>query len=511
MALTAARAACLRVDALPHVLLLVSQYLDASAQWSLPRAAQRGFVHLVRRLLARTPRSLATLAEIRLAMRHAAANNHLNILQLLCKYYNNAVIDEAAVMEASANGHVQVLQWLQRQLESLLPGYADYDFYSVKSVAAAAENGHLEAVKWLLQARGAVKCMKETHLHQAAARGGHLEVVRWLRTHLMEQVESRALDEAAANGFVEVVEFLHQEWTAAKLESNRGSCSATARAMNGAASNGHLGMVKWLDEDRDDGCTGDAMNRAAWNGHLEVVKWLHEHRTEGCTQQAMNMAAKGGHLEIVQFLHEQRREGCTYNAMDWAAHENHLEIVQWLHANRTEGCSRLTMNEVAKRGHLEMIKWLHANRTEGCTVAALNAAATYGHLDIVKFLHQNRSEGCTTAAMDGAAENNHLAIVQWLHLHRSEGCTTRAMDMAARDFPMLKWLHSIYSDDAEEWPIHAGLAAITNDRVEVLHWVLKTFRGSAQLDLRLLYNAAHYHNRAHMLAYLDGKWAIEFS
>ncbi len=46
-----------------------------------------------------------------------------------------------------------------------------------------------------------------------------------------------------------------------------------------------------------------AMDRAAANGHLEVVRWLHANRTEGCTTSAMDDAAKNGHLEVVQWLH----------------------------------------------------------------------------------------------------------------------------------------------------------------------------------------------------------------
>ena len=46
-------------------------------------------------------------------------------------------------------------------------------------------------------------------------------------------------------------------------------------------------------------------------GHLEVVKWLHENRTEGCSKCAMDWAAKNGHLDVVKFLHENRTEGCS--------------------------------------------------------------------------------------------------------------------------------------------------------------------------------------------------------
>ena len=45
------------------------------------------------------------------------------------------------------------------------------------------------------------------------------------------------------------------------------------------------------------------MNYAAINGHLEVVKWLYNNRTEGCTQVAMDCAAIRGHSDVVKWLH----------------------------------------------------------------------------------------------------------------------------------------------------------------------------------------------------------------
>jgi hypothetical protein len=100
------------------------------------------------------------------------------------------------------------------------------------------------------------------------------------------------------------------------------------------------------------------MNCAVIFGHLEVVKWLHENRTEGCTVEAMNRAAEYGHLEIVKWLHENRTEGCTKSAMDDAAKYGHLKVVKWLHENRTEGCTTYAMNDAARCGHLEVVKFL---------------------------------------------------------------------------------------------------------------------------------------------------------
>lgn len=42
----------------------------------------------------------------------------------------------------------------------------------------------------------------------------------------------------------------------------------------------------------------EAMDEAAKNGHLEVVRWLHENRIEGCTGGAMDMASRHGYLDV---------------------------------------------------------------------------------------------------------------------------------------------------------------------------------------------------------------------
>ena len=83
------------------------------------------------------------------------------------------------------------------------------------------------------------------------------------------------------------------------------------------------------------------MDYAAQFGHLDVVKWLHENRTEGCTTDAMDLAAKNGHLETVKWLAKNRREGsetaCMLDhafkitkAMNWAIIKGRLDIVKVL-------------------------------------------------------------------------------------------------------------------------------------------------------------------------------------
>jgi len=76
-----------------------------------------------------------------------------------------------------------------------------------------------------------------------------------------------------------------------------------------------------------------AIDYADKNGYLEIVKWLHENREEGCTTAAMDLAVENGHLEVVKWLHENRKEGCTIDAMDYAPFDFHVTILSLLYDN----------------------------------------------------------------------------------------------------------------------------------------------------------------------------------
>lgn len=96
-----------------------------------------------------------------------------------------------------------------------------------------------------------------------------------------------------------------------------------------AATNGYLTLIKAKSLT----FSIKAMDFAAYKGYLEVVKYLHENRKEGCSVWAINVAAREGHLEVVKYLHENGKE-CTTYAMNWAAFQGQLEIVKYLREGR---------------------------------------------------------------------------------------------------------------------------------------------------------------------------------
>ena len=146
----------------------------------------------------------------------------------------------------------------------------------------------------------------------------------------------------------------------------------------------HLDLARYIVLQTYKGCGVDTLKSGEY--------WLFSHPdfyplNDG--KETWNACAKNGHLEIVKFLHENRSEGCTAWTMDFAAENGHLEVVKFLHENRSEGCTKWAMNNAAENGHLEIVKFLHENRTEGCTKWAMDKAAKNGHLEVVKFLHKN--------------------------------------------------------------------------------------------------------------------------
>ncbi|TMW58654.1 hypothetical protein Poli38472_010213 [Pythium oligandrum] len=352
-----------------------------------------------------------------------------------------------------------------------------------KPMRHAAAYGQLEMLEWLSEQEEKQTWLKDPWLVDAALASCRLSVVQWVHENYCGSepvvVRTRSLDAVASRGELELLRWALSTFPDTEL---------TIDAMDGAAANGDSEMVRYLHEERTEGCTTRAMDKAAANGHLSMVEFLHDNRTEGCTTQAMNEAASNGHLDVVKFFHENRKEGCTEKAMNGAATSGHLEILRFLHANRSEGCTEVAMNEAIKNGHLDVVRFLHEQRccggnwwhatrvavarnhmpvvrfvceyhsedlsasaleeatsdnmlemikifeeckVDGWSTGIMDHAVAIGSLDALQHLHLNRDEGCSMHAMDKAAGNGHLNTLRFLHEHRSEGCTKRAMNAAA--------------------------------------------------------------------------------
>ncbi|GMF43469.1 unnamed protein product [Phytophthora fragariaefolia] len=213
--------------------------------------------------------------------------------------------------------------------------------------------------------------------------------------------------------------------------------------MDDAAANGQLQAVQWLHKNCTEGCTSAAMDEAAANGFLDVVQWLHVNRTEGCSSDAMDFAAEGGHLEIVQWLHANTTAGCTTAAMDLAAAAGHLKTLKWLASNRSEGCTAQAIERAVSNGHLAAASWL-TQRYLALTASGFTPPVSKNKFDVLLYLHANHPEAFTPAFVRGMhqmlnltrkGQSNDSQIKDWLKQHYPvpddpEGQRARAQGLA---------------------------------------------------------------------------------
>ena len=134
--------------------------------------------------------------------------------------------------------------------------------------------------------------MPEVRIEEFAIRGSHWEYFQFLvgqRPSLSSQYD-RFFDNVAWNGDLALLQRLPV------------SITGTTKAMDWAARNGHIDIVRWLHSNRNVGCSGRAMTFAAQFGHVDVVKFLHMNRSEGDVQDAIDLAGLAGQFHIVQYL-----------------------------------------------------------------------------------------------------------------------------------------------------------------------------------------------------------------
>jgi hypothetical protein len=86
------------------------------------------------------------------------------------------------------------------------------------------------------------------------------------------------------------------------------------------------------------------MDQAAYIGSLDIVKFLHENRTEGCTTWAMDACSDAS---ILDFLHRYRDEGCTGVACLEAARSGNIEVLEWLYSYKRELVDLTIVREAA--------------------------------------------------------------------------------------------------------------------------------------------------------------------
>jgi len=137
------------------------------------------------------------------------------------------------------------------------------------------------------------------------------------------------------------------------------------KAVEQAARHGRLDVLKWLFDNHDNVFWGaHEMEAAAEHDHVQAIRWLEQHAPVSRKTKLLDLAAKNGDLALVKQLHESGREQATLATFSAAADHGHLHVLKWM-AEHSVAAQRLppavpsiSVDEAARRGHLRVVKWL---------------------------------------------------------------------------------------------------------------------------------------------------------
>ncbi|EFA78726.1 hypothetical protein PPL_08187 [Heterostelium album PN500] len=353
------------------------------------------------------------------AMDRAALGGHISILSYL--FENRTEGCSNNILEpACYKGGTKVVRYLLETMKVPCPSHL--------AVMNAVRSGNLETIRVVLEhfKPSVSNQYLKTLIHlDPAIDHGNLEIIKMLlmRFPFIEKLGS-SMVRAAEHGFMEIVIYLHENgWP------------SSSAAIDFAAGNGHLDVVKYLFTNRTEGCTIVAVNKSAGNGHLDVIRYLVEEKHREVTEESVTNAAINGHYETLRYMAPklqnqgsmQERVRSIFSvpdqniyyqilnsdnvailsamlprvAMPHATHRNIIEFAKPLtfrylfeHSLSTEQMLSYSTAKTAVfnncRDILQTIYDLNPNVVIANKVELLGIAIEKNHLEIIQFLHENK-------------------------------------------------------------------------------------------------------------------------
>ncbi|KDO32225.1 hypothetical protein SPRG_02703 [Saprolegnia parasitica CBS 223.65] len=333
------------------------------------------------------------------------------------------------------------------------------DLVYQEAIQAALMTGHLEIADFLLQTHavdrnyddeffGRISRPLDAWLPSALVRTNNADALALLWRHRQLQWSDNLLRAASFQYAPRAIAFLYQHMPQAVYDS----------FVDDAATLGLLEIVIDLVA-RGANCTLAALDAAAVNGHVGVVRFLIEHCHHAPSRWTLQNAAAKGHLAVVTYLHELGTLDDAVMAAFSAAYYGHDDVAHYLVANRrvvdttvrvdapVSDLVLIAMHLLSIRHTLEQtasyLSTLTKKRTSGVLeIAAFSIergvvleatwmidACERGDMDVVVYLHEHGAAS-SPQAIDTAVRYNQWAIVDFLMVHRTEGATLAGIELA---------------------------------------------------------------------------------
>lgn len=223
--------------------------------------------------------------------------------------------------------------------------------------------------------------------------------------------------------------------------------------MDSAASNGFLETVKWLYENRKEGCTCKAIDDSCTNGYYETMHWLIHNTQAQYTQKAIDGSVSNGHHKIVQVLLSYGNIP-SIEAVEIACFRNYGETLEILF-NSGIKFSRNALFALCRTGNCTLVEKLLTNKdslvdTMDPTCITVRTlcwwyACTNGHTSVLKVLYSNIGSEDEYYGMDYASANGHVDVVEWIY-DNTNNYSLQSAEKYAKKYnrsTILSWINKI--------------------------------------------------------------------
>ena len=302
-----------------------------------------------------------------------------------------------------------------------------------ETISMFAKRDNLETIKYCVE-NG---CPIDSSACENAARNGNLEILKYLHETNDAPLSVKVSESAASGGHMDLLRYLAER-----------HCPMEECTCYPAAKNGHFDCLKYILEDlevplhvldpdefpeydRVWSYREDSLWAVARNGHLEVLRYLHEEKNFPIDENTCAYACEGGHLECLKYLHEDCNVELTFGAMLKAVGggpnktliedldpEKRYEVVRYLVEKNLpihdHLCTFVARNDYAPNGGcIPMLQFLRSEYNAPWSTDTTASTAEIGDLETLKYLVEN---GCPIDenAVINAAEEVKLECLKYL-------------------------------------------------------------------------------------------------
>ncbi|KAG7383919.1 hypothetical protein PHYPSEUDO_003212 [Phytophthora pseudosyringae] len=265
---------------------------------------------------------------------------------------------------------------------------------STEALIAAAKDGCLDIVKWLHELYPEV--CEPVEAMTVAVKNGHAEVVRFLRTIVAMGDAVPALEGAAVNGRVEVVDALLPYYSGLAQGVGKRSTEVDRLLLD----HGFTSVMY----------TNPSLREAAEGGHIDLADLLLEFCDDDAVGDALAAAVTINRTGTVNMTVERRHPRDIGAALEQAALEDRCDMVQLLLENcpeEDESC--LSRGTVFNSGRPDRATRWH---TQESINAATTAAATRGFMETAKLLASKCNDCAAALALASAVQTKNVEMAK---------------------------------------------------------------------------------------------------